>query len=91
MEQSGKISVITKASGRPPTAKQLGVTAKETGMYHIVIDQGSINRHSLQQMEMGEKEIADILRKRGLVKSDVYLMMMDDTGDVTIIKKEEST
>ena len=91
LEQSGKISVITKASGRPPTAKQLGITVKETGMYHIVIDQGTINRHSLQQMEMGEKEIADILRKRGLVKSDVYLMMMDDTGDVTIIKKEEST
>ena len=39
-------------------------------------------------MQRGEKEIARILAARGLKQEDVYLMMMDDTGKVTLIEKE---
>ena len=91
LEQSGKISVITKNSGKPPSAEQLGITVKESGMYHIVIDQGVINHHSLCQMEKGEEEIEKILKKHSLKKSEVYLMMMDDAGEVTLIKKEKKS
>ncbi len=89
LEQSGKISVITKARYRPPTVEQLGIEAEENGIYHIVIDNGMINRHSLDQMNKGEKEIEGILKKRGLTKKEVYLMMMSDAGDVTVIPKED--
>lgn len=89
LEQSGKISVITKACQRPPTVEQLGIEVKENGIYHIVIDNGTINRHSLDQMNKGEKEIERILKKRGLTKKEVYLMMMSDSGDVTVIPKED--
>ena len=88
LEQSGKISVITKARYRQPTVEQLGLVPQENGIFHIVIDQGVLNRHSLDQMQRGEKEIARILAARGLKQEDVYLMMMDDTGKVTLIEKE---
>lgn len=90
LEQSGKISVITKARHRQPTVEQLGLSAKENGIYHIVIDNGVINRHSLCQMNKGEEEIERILKKKKLTKANVYLMMMSDAGEVTIIQKEES-
>jgi uncharacterized membrane protein YcaP (DUF421 family) len=89
LEQSGKISVITKAACRPPTAEQLGIQSEESGIYHIVIDSGVINRHSLCQMNKGEEEIEKILQKRGLTKKEVYLMMMNDSGDVTVIPRED--
>ncbi len=89
LEQSGKISVITKARHRQPTVEQLGLEAKENGIYHIVIDQGVINRHSLAQMQMAEQEIEQLLKVRGLNKKEVYLMMMDDTGAVTVVRKED--
>jgi len=91
LEQSGKISVITKSRYRPPTAAQLGIDAKESGIYHIVIDNGVINRHSLCQMNKGEEEIVRILKERGLTQKEVYLMMMNDSGDVTVIQKEDNT
>lgn len=89
LEQSGKISVITKARYRPPTAEQMGLSPREDGIFHIVIDNGIINRHSLSQMNKGEQEIEKLLKKRGLKKQDIYLMMMSDTGKVTVIEKEK--
>lgn len=90
LEQSGKISVITKAKYRQPTAEQLNVKVQDNGIYHVVIDQGVINRHSLCQMNVGEEKITKILQKRGLKTRDVYLMMMDDAGNVTVIQKEKT-
>lgn len=89
LEQSGKISVITKAKYRQPTVEQLRISAKESGIFHIVIDQGRLNRHSLEQMQRGEEEIQRILAARGLAQKEVYLMMMDDTGKVTLVEKEK--
>ena len=89
LEQSGKISVIPKSPYRQPTVEQLQIPVEDNGIYHVVIDQGVINRHSLCQMEVGEEQIASILNKHGLKKRDVYLMMMDDAGNVTVIRKEE--
>ena len=91
LEQSGKISVITKSRYRPPTTAQLGMDTKESGIYHIVIDNGVVNRHSLCQMNKGEEEIVRILKERGLTQKEVYLMMMNDSGDVTVIQKEDNT
>ncbi len=91
LEQSGKISVITKAKHRQPTIEQLGLTAEENGIYHIVIDQGVINRHSLCQMQLGEDSIHRILKERGLEKKEVFLMMMNDAGEVTVIRKGEES
>ena len=91
LEQSGKISIITKAACRPPSAEQLNLSIRESGIYHIVIDQGVINRHSLCQMSLAEETVGEILAARGLKKQDIYLMMMNDAGEVTLVKKEENT
>ena len=91
LEQSGKISVITKANRRPVTAEQMNVSVTENGIFHIVIDGGVLNRHALDQLSLSEREVDDILTARRLCRRDVYLLMMDDTHNVSIIKKEEQS
>lgn len=89
LEQSGKISVITKARHRQPTVEQLGIKPQDDGICHVVIDRGVINRHNLCRMQLREEQLAAILKKRNLNRRDVYVMMMDDGGNVTVIKKEK--
>ena len=91
LEQSGKISVITKVNRRPVTAEQMKVSVTENGIFHIVIDGGVLNRHALDQLSLSEREVDDILTARRLCRRDVYLLMMDDTRNVSIIKKEKQS
>ncbi len=90
LEQSGKISVITKAKYRPPTVEQLKLSDSENGIYHIVIDQGVLNRHALEQLSLSEREVDEILAARKLKKKEVYLFMMDDTHKISLIQKEKT-
>ena len=88
LEQSGKISIITKPKNRPPTVEQSGIEVKDNGIYHIVIDQGVLNRHALDQLSLSEQEVEAILASRRLQKKDVYLLMIDDARQISLIRKE---
>ena len=90
LEQNGKITVIPKAADRVPTARQLGLHPKENGICHIVIDGGVLNRHSMEELGVREERIEGILRERGLLRKEVYLMLMSDSGQVRIVKREEN-
>ncbi|MBR2293134.1 MAG: DUF421 domain-containing protein [Clostridia bacterium] len=89
LEQNGKITVLPKAKNRPPSAEQLKIKVQETGLYHIVIDKGCINAHNLKELNLKKSELLGQLSKQGLRPRDIYLMMINDTGDTQIIKKSE--
>lgn len=89
LEQNGKITVILKAQHRPPTAEELGVSVQDTGLYHMVIDKGVINRHSLQQLGYTRKTLDHLLASRRLSVRDIYIMMINDKGDIQLIRKDE--
>ncbi len=91
LEQNGKISVIAKAAHRPPTTKELKLTVKDTGLYHIIIDKGVFNRHNLKDLQLDQKKLERTLAARGLTPDGVYLLMMNDEGDMEIIRKDEVT
>lgn len=89
LEQSGKISVILKSSCKPPNAEQLGISVRETGIYHIIIDQGVIDRHGLQALQMDNAQLNEILSRHGVKTKDVFLMRINDAGDVEIVRTED--
>ncbi len=89
LEQNGKITVIPKAAYQSLTAQQLGLAPKEDGIYHIIIDGGVINKHSLQQLNLSCAQIDAILQDRALTHKEIYLMLMSDAGDIRIVKKEK--
>ena len=89
LEQNGKITVVQKAPYRIPNAKQLKVKAKETGICHIVIDKGVINDHSLCELGLSKSKLEKILRNYAVTKKDIYLMIINDAGDVNIVRRDE--
>ena len=90
LEQNGKITVIQNASAKPPTAEQMNIKVCDSGMEHIIISDGTINKHTLKTLAMDEDEVYDILKKKNIQKNEVYLMLIDDSKGTKIFRKDES-
>lgn len=88
LEQNGKITVAQKARFRQPSAEQLHIKVEETGLFHIVIEQGCSNLHGMSQLNISAQDLSERLYKQGLKISDVYLMIVNDAGEEKIIPKE---
>ena len=89
LEQNGKISVIQKPEYRQPSAKDLNISVKGSGLYHVIIENGYINKHGVKELNMTPERIASILKSRSLSQKEVFLMMVSDNGDIEIVKKEK--
>ena len=89
LEQNGKISVIPKAEFKPLTARDMGIKVSDAGLFHIIIENGEINENGASEMKIGSSELDKLLKKEKLTLEQVYLMLMSDSGDIQIIKKEE--
>lgn len=89
LEQNGRITVIQKARFRQPSAQDLGLKVKESGIFHIVIEHGRINRHGIDLVGIRESDLRRELRKKKLEVEDVYLMTVNDAGKRTVIPKKE--
>lgn len=90
LEQNGKITVLQKAKYRVPNADQLKIKTSETGICHIVIDKGVINNHSLCELGMNKAQLQKILQKQKVDRKDVYLMIINDAGDVNLVRRHEA-
>ena len=90
LEQNGKITVIQSADSKPPSAKDMKIKVTDHGIEHIIISEGTINQYSLDALGFKKSEILGILEQRELLPEDVYLMLMDDTRNIKIFKKEEN-
>ena len=90
LEQNGNITVIQKARYKPISPDMLGLNIKETGLFHIIIEHGKINKHGLQQIGYTEEKLNRILSSLGYTAKDVYLMTVNDAHDTRIIPKDAS-
>ena len=89
LEQNGKITVVQKAEFKTVTAAQLNIKTEESGISHIVVCEGKINKNSLKTLSLSKSDIEKELKKRNIALRDVYIMMVDDAKNVQIIKKED--
>ena len=89
LEKSGKLTIIPKASSQPPTCEQLGISAQESGIMHIIICDGQIDKHNLSLIGKKESWIESLLKPQGLSLKDVFFMSADDGGKYEIIRKEK--
>jgi hypothetical protein len=53
-------------------------------MEHIIISDGTINKHTLKTLAMDEDEVYDILKKKNIQKNEVYLMLIDDSKGTNV-------
>lgn len=89
LEQNGKITVVKKRINSQPTLKDLGIQAEESGIPHIIIADGRVDKHGLIQTKKSKAWLTGYLKSKKLSPSDIYIMTLDDTEKVKIIKRSE--
>ena len=90
LEENGQISFIQKMSARNVTLSDLKISRQEKGIMHTVIADGQVSEFNLKLLGRSEKWLKKELKKRKCRMSDVFLMTVDDSGNVNLIKTEET-
>ncbi len=90
LEPNGQISVILSASARPASAQDASVSVKERGIVHLLISDGRIQKKNLQMSGKDEAWLSSYLKRQRLSPEDVFLLWIDDLGDICLHLKKES-
>ena len=89
LEENGKLSVIKKAHLNPPTCEDMGIQITEKGMAHTLIIDGVANKQNIRRQGVSDNQIKKELKEKGCNISDVFLMTVDDAGNINTIVKEK--
>lgn len=89
LEQDGSISVIPTAAEKPATAADTGKNPAETGIYHILVENGKINRHGLEAVNKNESWLGQFLTTENCTLGDIFLLLADDGGNLRFFRRQE--
>lgn len=87
LEQNGKISVIPRAAERQPTRKDMNITVEESGISHIIISRGTLNRYNLQHLGLNDEWLEKQLKQNHCHMDEVFLMTVNDQGKLWLQKE----
>lgn len=90
VEQNGKISVLPKKEAQPPTARELGVSSRESGVVHVLISDGRANAYSMALLDIDQSTLEHALAEQGVRQEDVFFLGCDDANNFYCIKKENT-
>ena len=76
LEQNGKISIIKNGA--------------DSRMAHPLIIDGTANEQSLGKLGYGAEWLQGELKRKGVRQEEVFLMTVNDAGDIYIIRKEKA-
>ncbi len=90
LENSGQLSVLPWERAKPPTARQLGMDLQETGTIPtVLINDGRVLRKNLTACGRNEAWLHKVLKERRLSSpGQVFLLSLDEAGQITCIQKE---
>jgi uncharacterized membrane protein YcaP (DUF421 family) len=90
IETNGKMSVLKKSERQTPDSSSLGIDTPENVLEFVVISNGEINNLSLSSCGLSKNWIDEILSKKKLNVSDVYIMTANKNKEFNVIKKEKT-
>ena len=93
VEDDGQLSVFPKITKRPPNIDEVtdvngGVTPPDSGVAHALIIDGEVIEENIRAAGKTSAFVEHHLRMENCAQRDVLLLLCDDTGKVTLIKKE---
>ena len=88
VEQNGKLSVLPKRPAQPPTAKDTSLPVKESGILHILIEDGRRNLYNIKMLGLTQEALERTLQELGLREEEVFLLGQNDLGEIYYVKKE---
>ena len=90
LEPNGQISVIRKTEEQPPTAAQWELKTTERGMMHMVVCDGHINTRNLELAGKDRRWLEACLLSHRVKREDVFLLLVDDSGEVNLYTRESA-
>lgn len=89
LETNGQLSVLPYAAHKPPTVQQLQVSTEDTGLPTVIISDGVLLEKNLITRGYEDKWLARQLKQHHIPSPDkVFLMTVDELGEVYLIPKE---
>lgn len=88
IEPDGTLTLVLMQPQQPVTAEMLGITPKDMGLPMVVVSDGKLVTRSLELLRVDSDEVLKRLKNSGLGLKDVFLMTLDDCGNMFIQKKE---
>ena len=90
IEPSGQLSYVLYAQYQPVTASMLHLTPADAGLPLIVVSDGKPVLGNLKQLNLEVKDIEKRIKKARIPSiSAVFLMTLDDCGNMFIQRKED--
>ncbi|MBE6656346.1 MAG: DUF421 domain-containing protein [Ruminococcaceae bacterium] len=89
LEQNGQLSVVLRKEKQQPTAEELALPSKETGISHAIIVDGQIKKEEMTASGRTSAWLKHALQARGVAEEEVFLLTVDDGGEITCILKEK--
>ena len=89
LETNGQLSVLPCAGEKPPSCAQLGVAAQESGLPAVVVSDGRVMGENLHRAGYDRAWLDVQITAHGCSDaSQVFLMTVDEAGDVYLCPKE---
>ena len=88
LEQNGQISVFPKDGQKTVVRTDMKLPAQDTGIAHTLVIDGHLLSYGLDGAGKTAAWAEQELKKRHVRRKDVFLMTVDDSGTVRIVRKE---
>ncbi len=88
LEENGKFSLLPRSECEPPTMRDLGKGVREEGCAFPLIADGVIDSDTLCRMGKTEEWLRSVCHSKGADVEDIFLLTLDNAGEVRITKKE---
>lgn len=89
LEPNGKLSVFPKSKYSPVTPSDLQIKKEESGILHPLIIDGIPQKEALKKLNISSKKLHKLCEKQQAMPKDMFLLGMDDGGQVYAVKKEK--
>ena len=86
LEENGQLSVIPKMKARGVTLEDLYINKTVKGISHTLVADGQISEFNLRLTGHSKKWLKSQIKKHNCKLKDVFLLTVDDSGSINIIK-----
>lgn len=87
VETNGHVSVMLKPSEQPITPEIADIHVDDDGIPVPLICDGRVQRHFMESLKVSEETLNRILDSNGVTINRVFLMTVDSSGNVVVIKR----
>ena len=91
LEENGTLSVVPRTKRHTEAQAADDIEEKEHGIMHVLIVNGAVYQKALDAQRISPDRLSELLLQCGVKHvEEVFLLAMDDAGEVFFAKKEES-